>query len=485
MKCAYEATVAFPNLHTIAVDLSHLGPVDHKTLLNQLAPLEPPIWALSQLFRSISRNNGIPLTEPKIRSLELTNVAPTLSLYKNFYRTEDFRTVMKGIKHLKLSINAWVVDPRWETFGCDFPYTYAPHEFMSFFPKAYLDNSSNLQELTLQFKEYAGLYPKLDLRGLSCPSLTVLKLCKVVVLPRRIFECILSLSRTLKTLYLVSCPLLVVLETTMALDRELYPVAGQSTNYGSTCPKYVTRCRYRDVFDRLREGLPKLTEFIVGELDEDTPDATPDSEQDNASIATTASSQPAYQRWISSAIPHIPFTGAFPIIILLAVWDVVTSSFKKNRPPPPATPSRPAHQRPPSPATSHIIFAVAFPITILLAFWDTVFCAFKNNCHPLPYSPPPLRPTVAETLQSRSFDWKISVGLRRERYKIYSKGHYEDPGGEFHNANLGGDAAALVRLWRHTGQRAEAEDVEAKYGLGAGYRDYWRGEEVDGLVWVV
>lgn len=190
----------------------------------------------------------------KLTTLELKNIPPLHEPELTDFNV--FAKVLASVRCLKLSYDGWVTVV--SDLALDYPANGEPHTFTKELPRV-LQKATSIEDLELRFKDYVGLFPKLDLRNLRYNSLNSLTLCKVVMWEHTV-DGILGFGKTLQKLRLVDTPVMVQIRTFRELDDDNCPDY-YSLAFDDVEAFAIGNRQWHKVFDKFRTGLPRLTKF--------------------------------------------------------------------------------------------------------------------------------------------------------------------------------------------------------------------------------
>lgn len=173
--------------------------------------------------------------------------------------------VLRDVERLGLYFNEFhdfeYLDPLGLRSSRDNPGFDDPHRWSKHLPTAWLSHNSNcLTHLTLSFRDYAGFYPKIDLRGVFFQRLQMLRFDGFQFTHDWQRDWIISHGKTLKEVFIVRCAMLVERNSKVPLDAEGYPIYGSPapTRTSSTWP-----ARWHEWFHAFNQSLVRLTEFVT------------------------------------------------------------------------------------------------------------------------------------------------------------------------------------------------------------------------------
>ncbi|KAJ4344991.1 hypothetical protein N0V95_006028 [Ascochyta clinopodiicola] len=212
-------------------------------------------------YRLFEVTSQMTLSELDLRRVPTINTPVT--------RDPRFTQTMRMVEDLCLNFSKWVFDLNWlnemRANPQDIPVSKKAHTFMHNLEEWIGQNQANLKRFHIWFEDYVGYYPKLDLRNVYYPRLKVLELSCVTLSHSSQIDWILAHKDTLTTLYLAECPILVHVETRMALDDKLYPIAGE---FAANITRSANDMTWHHILTRFRTQLTHLKDYKVYFIDE-------------------------------------------------------------------------------------------------------------------------------------------------------------------------------------------------------------------------
>jgi hypothetical protein len=221
------------------------------------------INTLIAFFKSVAKAKDIDsLTIKNLQFFEIGSV----------YEVQAFQDVRGRLKKLHL-LGAMESRPDHESAGflehCNVYYR------NDFFASTFFDNwltpvQSQLTHLTLYMMDYWGVYPFCDLRSVFFPNLVSLAFGKYTIAHDWQIDWIISHAARLESLILDGCPIVIAACMEKHQYERNWTVSDFCRHDGYRANPVYTNyidLRWARVFDRFRDGLPKLSHFAIGHGD--------------------------------------------------------------------------------------------------------------------------------------------------------------------------------------------------------------------------